>query len=141
MDTLNVSRRVRIPVAEFNWTYSRSGGPGGQNVNKVNSRATLRWNVVQSPSLPADVRERLMTRQRRRISKEGDLLIHSDRYRDQAKNVDDCLERLRLMLAEVAVAPKVRVPTKPTHGSQRRRLVEKKERSETKSRRRPPSMD
>ena len=118
---LEVNSRIRIPRSEFQWTYVRSSGPGGQNVNKVNSKAVLRWSVLHSPSLPADVRERFLARYRSRITAEGDFIVASQRYRDQGRNVADVLEKLTALVAAVAVPAKKRRPTKPTRGSVRRR--------------------
>lgn len=138
---LRVNHRIQIPFTEFDFSFSRSGGPGGQNVNKVNSKVTLRWNIAKSPTLPGDVRERFVQKNRRRITIDGDFVMHSERYRDQGRNVADCLEKLRELLLEVAVAPKKRKPTKPTKGSQERRLKEKRAASERKARRRKPGFD
>ena len=92
---LIVNSRLQIPLSEFEFTYVRSSGPGGQNVNKVNSKALLRWPVIRSASLPPDVRERFLRRFASRLTTEGELLINSQRYRDQGRNADDCLEKLR----------------------------------------------
>lgn len=140
-EVLAVSRRVRIPLDEFTFTYVRSSGPGGQNVNKVSTKARLEWDVVASPSLPDDVRERFLQRYRRRISSAGVLGITSQRYRDRSRNVDDCLEKLRALLTEVLAAPKPRKKTRPTRGSQERRLAEKRRRSQRKQSRGRPSAD
>ena len=133
---LEVNSRIRIPPSEFEWTYVRSSGPGGQNVNKVNSKAVLRWSVAHSPSLPADVRERFLARYRSRITVEGDFIVASQRYRDQGRNVADVLEKLTALVAAVAVPAKKRRPTKPTRGSVRRRVETKQARSRTKKMRR-----
>lgn len=133
---LEVNSRIRIPQSEFQWTYVRSSGPGGQNVNKVNSKAVLRWNVAHSPSLPPEVRERFLTRYRSRITAEGDFIITGQRYRDQGRNAADVLEKLRTLVAAVAVPAKKRRPTKPTRGSVRRRVETKQARSRTKKMRR-----
>jgi ribosome-associated protein len=133
---LVITTQFRIPLREFEFTYARSGGPGGQNVNKVNSKATLRWAVATSSSVPDDIRRRFFARYGRRLTAEGELLIVSQRFRDAGRNTADCLEKLREMLAAVAVAPKVRRPTKPSRGSQRRRLDTKRRRSSQKSSRR-----
>ena len=138
---LVASRRIRIPHDEFVFRFDRSSGPGGQNVNKVNTKVTLRWPVASSPSLPEAVRERFLHRFRRRITKNGELVLSSQRYRDQKRNVEDCLDKLRGMLAEVAMAPKQRKATKRTRASQERRLKEKRARSESKRRRRKTEMD
>lgn len=129
---LVVSRRIRIPLREFKFQHARSSGPGGQNVNKVSSKAILRWGVVASPSLPADVRERFMKRFHRRITRGGELVLSSQRYRDQRANVTDCLEKLRAMLEEVATRPRPRRPTQPSRPARERRLRLKRVRSEKK---------
>ena len=138
---LDVTARIRIPLSELRFTYARSSGPGGQNVNKVNTKVTVHWPVKTSPSLPEDVRGRFVSRFHRRINKLGELVIYSQRYRDQERNHSDCLDKLRAMLQEVATAPKSRKATRPSRGSKERRLREKKSRSETKSRRRPPAVE
>jgi ribosome-associated protein len=133
---LTVNERVSIPLRELEFTFARSAGPGGQNVNKVNTKATLRWAVARTPSLPDDIRERFLQRFRRRITKEGDLVMTSQRFRDQGRNVADCLEKLRLLLLEVATAPRTRKKTKPTRAARETRLKDKRARSEKKQRRR-----
>ena len=131
-----VNSRLRIPLDEFEFSYARSSGPGGQNVNKVNSKALLRWPVRTSPSLPEAVRQRFLSRYGNRVTTEGDLLISSQRFRDQGRNVEDCLEKLREMLMEAAVAPVRRKRTRPTRGSIQRRLESKRRKSEKKQGRR-----
>lgn len=133
---LEISARLRIPDDEFSWSFVRSGGPGGQNVNKVASKAVLRWNVVSSPSVPDEIKARLQQQQRRRITSNGDLLLTSQRYRDQERNRLDCLEKLAEMLRAAAVKPKTRRKTKPSRGAHERRLAAKKRRSALKSSRR-----
>ncbi len=135
---LVVNLRVRVPLREFRFTFSRSSGSGGQNVNKVNTKATLRWSVAHSPSLPEDVRRRFLARFERRITGEGELVLTSQRFRDQGRNVADCLEKLRAMLAEVAKAPRPRRPTRPTQASRVRRLRAKRATGERKKLRRRP---
>jgi ribosome-associated protein len=99
---LEINAHLRIPDEEFEWSYVRSGGPGGQNVNKVASKAVLRWNVAGSPSLPADVKARLRAGQANRITAAGELVLTSQRYRDQERNRQDCLDKLREMVARAA---------------------------------------
>jgi len=135
---LVVTPRLKIPLSEFEFTFARSSGPGGQNVNKVNTKATLRWPITRSPSLPETVRQRFLAKHGNRVTGDGDLVLQSQRFRDAGRNVADCLEKLRAMLAEVAVAPKKRKPTKPTRASVRRRLDDKRKRSEKKQSRRGP---
>ncbi|MBI85813.1 MAG: aminoacyl-tRNA hydrolase [Planctomycetaceae bacterium] len=138
---LVVNRQIRVPLEEFEFRYDRSSGPGGQNVNKVNSKVTLRWSVVNSTSLPEEVRARLLQKFGGRITKNGEIVVASQRYRDQPRNQEDCLEKVRKMLEQVATAPKRRKPTKPTRGSRERRLKDKRVRSDTKRGRRNTSLD
>ena len=133
-----VTSRLKIPAAELQFTFARSGGPGGQNVNKVNSKAVLRWNAVESVSLPDSVRQRFQTRYANRVNDRGELVLSSDRYRDQGRNVTDCLSKLREMLRAVAAPPPRRIPTKTPKGAKESRLRTKRETAEKKSRRRPP---
>ncbi len=140
-DDIVVTDEIRIPRSELTFQFSRSGGPGGQNVNKVNTRVQLRWNVEETETLSDEVRRRLKTLNRRRINSDGELIITSQRYRDQPRNIEDCIEKLQELVAAAAVKPRRRRPTKPSAGSHRRRLQGKKERSQRKQNRRPPRMD
>ncbi len=133
---LVVNHRIQVPLREFRFSFARSPGPGGQNVNKVNSKATLHWNVTGTTSLPEPVRERFLKQFHGRINQEGELFLSSSRFRDQGRNVADCLEKLRGMLAEVAVAQRTRKKTKPSAGSKRRRLDAKRRQSDKKRQRR-----
>ena len=141
MPVLTVNSRIQIRHEEFTFTFVRSSGPGGQNVNKVNSKAVLRWPVMQSAALPAEVRQRFVARFGRRLTGEGELVLSSQRYRDQGRNVADCLEKLKAMLVAVAARPVVRKPTKPTRGSITRRLEHKGRTSHKKQQRRGPLGD
>ena len=138
---LSVNRRIQIPDEEFAFTYTRSSGPGGQNVNKVNSKAILHWDATRSPSLPDDVRERLLLSVANRINGEGFLVISSERYRDQPRNAADCLEKLRAMLEAVATPPKRRRATKPSRAARERRLEKKSTLSAKKQSRQKPKWD
>jgi len=129
---LEIQPGLFIPMEEFRFSYARSSGPGGQNVNKVNSKVVLRWPATENRSLPEPVRNRFLAKHASRLTKDGDLVIHAERFRDAPKNRDDGLARLRAMLLSVASTPKKRKPTKPTKGSVRRRLDEKKRKSEKK---------
>jgi ribosome-associated protein len=136
-----INQAIHIPEGEFSWSFVRSGGPGGQNVNKVASKAVLRWNLVASPSVPEDVKERLQSRLGRRLTGEGDLVLTSQRYRDQERNRQDCLDKLRGLVLEGTRVPKVRKKTKPSRGAQERRLAAKRRRSAAKATRRLPVGD
>lgn len=140
-DDIVVNDVIRIPRSELTFQFSRSGGPGGRNVNKVSTRVQMRWNVAASESLPEDVRRRFQSHNRRRINADGELLLTSQRYRDQPRNIEDCIEKLRELVAAAAVTPRRRRPTKPSAGARRRRLQAKREQSERKQRRRPPRLD
>ncbi len=138
-DDLVISARVRIVAGELEWSFARSSGPGGQNVNKVNSKAVLRWRAVDSPSLPDDVRQRFLVRFQSKLTEDGDIVIASDEYRDQPKNIAASQDKLREMIQQVLVAPRKRKATKPSLGSKRRRLEGKQRQSEKKEGRRPPA--
>ena len=133
---LDVDGRIKIPASELSLAFARSSGPGGQNVNKVNSKASLTWKFVQSTSLPPAIRQRFLTKFGSKLTNDGEIIVVSQRYRDQPKNIEDCREKLRDMIRSALVGPKTRRATKPTRGSQERRITEKKRRSETKARRR-----
>jgi ribosome-associated protein len=135
-----INQQIGIPEEEFAWSFVRSGGPGGQNVNKVASKAVLRWDVAATPSLPADVKERFLAQQRQRLTTEGELVLTSQRYRDQDRNRQDCLEKLRALVLQAVAVPKVRKKRKrPSRAAKEARLREKKHRATTKSGRRRPA--
>jgi ribosome-associated protein len=138
---LVVNSRIQIPHDEFQFSFARSSGPGGQNVNKLNTKAVLRWPITASPSLPEDVRQRFLTQFRSRITSEGDFVLASQQFREQRRNVEDCVEKLRAMLASVAVAPRKRKRTKPSRGSIERRLQAKRKLAHKKQERRRGAWD
>jgi ribosome-associated protein len=133
---LPISQHVAVPEDELQFQFSRSSGPGGQNVNKVNSKATLLWNVTQSASLPEAMRQRFLARYAGRINRAGILVLSSQEFRDQPRNVQVCREKLVEMLKSVLRPPKARRPTKPTRGSRQRRMESKRHQSAKKERRR-----
>ena len=135
---LEVNDNIRIPAAELNFSFARSGGPGGQNVNKVNSKAVMHWDATTSTALPPAVQQRFLDRYRNRMTKDGVLVMQSQRYRDQARNIEDCMNRLRQMVLDVLVAPVKRRPTRPSKGAKQRRLQSKKETAQKKQMRRQP---
>jgi ribosome-associated protein len=133
---LIVNSRIRIPDSELEWSFVRSSGPGGQNVNKVSSKAVLRWHALTSSALPIDIRARFQQRYASRLTTEGDLVLSSQRYRDQGRNIEDVKQKLIAMLEGVSIAPKKRRPTKPSKGAIARRRESKQAVSKKKQLRR-----
>jgi len=138
---LVVNPAIQVPDGEFEWRFARSGGPGGQNVNKVASKALLIWHVAQTTSIAEDVKIRLALQQKRFFTNEGTMIVVSQRHRDQDRNREDCLDKLRSMILQALAVPKARKKTKPSRGSKLRRLEAKRRRSATKSGRRLPKDD
>jgi len=138
---IEINDDLKVPLRELRFTFARSSGPGGQNVNKLNTKATLHWSVESCEHLPEEVRRRFTQQNRRRINKEGDVVIHSQRFRDQGRNVADCIEKLRAMLVAAADAPTPRKATRPPRSVNRRRLADKKATGEKKRLRKPPKME
>ncbi len=138
---LTVGGKLKIPMAEFDLHFARSSGPGGQNVNKVNSKVVLYWTISTSPSISGPVRQRFLEKFKHRITNEGILVLGSDKFRDQRRNIDDVLEKLTAMLEEVLTPPKPRRATKPGRGAIERRLGDKRAKSSKKQNRRQNSDD
>jgi ribosome-associated protein len=138
---LIVNQRIAIPREEFRFEFARSGGPGGQNVNKVESKAVLRWKPSESAALPTEVRDRLVRSLAGRLTAEGELIVTSQRTRDRGRNIDDCLEKVRRLIQAAATPPKVRRPTRPTLASKQRRAEQKSRRSAVKKLRGRPEAE
>jgi ribosome-associated protein len=131
----------RIPEDELEFRFFRSGGPGGQNVNKVSTALQMRFDVRNSPSLTEPVKARLMKLAGSRLTLEGIIQITAVRFRTQERNKADAIERLDEMVAEASIKPVYRVPTRPTRASKERRLKGKSTRSTIKSGRGKPTLD
>lgn len=126
---------IEIPFHELDFTYVRSRGPGGQNVNRTNSAAVLRWNLFASSALSEELKNRIYGKIKNQLTEEGDVIIRSDVHRDQDQNRSESIKRLHDLLKRALFVPKKRVATKPTRSSVRKRLEGKKVRSETKQNR------
>ncbi|NQU76371.1 MAG: aminoacyl-tRNA hydrolase [Planctomycetes bacterium] len=136
---IRVTGAITIDESELAFSFVRSPGPGGQNVNKVATACQLRFDVAGSNSLPADVKRRLRALAGSRMTASGELVLIARRYRTQLRNRTDAVERLTAMLRSAATAPKHRRPTRPTGASIRRRLQAKLRRGQTKRLRKPPT--
>jgi ribosome-associated protein len=125
--------RVRL---ELHWQFARAGGPGGQNVNKVSSKAVLRWDFAASAAIPDSIKNRIRELRPHWIKDDRELLITSTRFRDQLRNREDCIAKLDDLLAQAASRPKIRRPSRPTRASRETRLRNKKHRARRKEARR-----
>mgnify|MGYP003955338355 CR=1 FL=1 len=135
-EDLTINAHIAIPATELWFEASRASGPGGQNVNKTNSRVTLRWNINTTAALNRSQKRRVMNRLSGRIDKAGILSIHVQTARSQLANRETARERLAELIAAALVVPKARKATKPSRGAKERRLKAKKSRSQLKSSRR-----
>ena len=133
MNGIEVRPGLWIPEHELEESASRSGGPGGQHVNKTSTRVTLRWSLVNSTALTDAVRARLLARLARRLTAEGDLIVVVDESRSQHANREEARERMARILREALVVQRPRIDTKPTRSSQRKRVAAKKHRSAIKA--------
>ncbi len=142
METLYITPILEIPLAELRFKFNRSSGPGGQNVNKLNTRAELQYNFAQSAVLSALQRQRIAEKLSARLNSKGLLIVNSERFRTQGRNREDCLDKLSALLAEaIKPPPPKRRKTKPGRAARARRLDGKKRHSEKKKSRRPPLSD
>lgn len=132
MSLIQITPDIAIDDSEFEFTFVRASGPGGQNVNKVATAAQLRFDVAHSPSLPKDLQARLLSLAGRRLSLSGELVIQARRFRTQEGNRRDALARAVALIRAAAVPPKRRRATRPTASSKRRRLDAKRRRGEIK---------
>ncbi|MGE5341849.1 MAG: alternative ribosome rescue aminoacyl-tRNA hydrolase ArfB [Candidatus Omnitrophota bacterium] len=127
-----ITHTISIAEDEIQEEFVRASGPGGQNVNKVSTAVQLRFDVVHSPSLPEDVKERLIRLAGNRLTSDGILIIDARRFRYQERNREDALERLKELIRRATVKPKTRRKTTPSRASKTKRLESKRHRSDTK---------
>ncbi|WP_431859294.1 alternative ribosome rescue aminoacyl-tRNA hydrolase ArfB [Azospirillum sp.] len=135
---IRVTHRISLDESELHEEFVRASGPGGQHVNKTETAVQLRFDVRNSPNIPDDVKARLAKLAGSRMTQDGVLIIQADGYRSQLRNREDALERLIDLIRDASVPPKPRRPTKPTFGSQQRRLEGKAVRSQVKKMRGKP---
>jgi len=138
---LNITPCIVIDENEIQLDFIRASGPGGQHVNKAATAVQLRFDVHNSPSLPADVRQRLIRLAGSRMTEEGTLIITAQRFRSQERNRQDAVDRLVELIRKAAKKPKLRRKTKPSRAARQRRLDAKRRRGKTKRLRRPISGD
>lgn len=132
---------IVIPERELSWHFARSSGPGGQNVNKVETKVELRFHPESSAAFSASQKAQLLIGLNKKLTTAGELVVVSDRFRHQLRNREDALEKLVTLLKAALVKPKKRRATKPSRGAKQRRLTEKKQRSEVKQHRRRANSD
>ena len=137
MEPLRINSRLILPPGELHASFSRSGGPGGQNVNKVATRVQLRFSVLESLSLGERRRARLMRQLESRLTRGGEVVVHASSHRERGRKLEEARQRLAALLRTGLQVPKRRKATKPTRASKRKRLDAKRKRGDLKRSRRP----
>ena len=132
-DRIRISADISLDPDELDWRFVRAGGPGGQKVNKTSSAVQLRFDLARSPSLPEPVRARLARLAGRRLAADGVLMIDARRFRTQARNRDDALDRLCALIRAAEAEPRARRPTRVPTAERRRRLADKRRRARLKA--------
>jgi len=141
MNVLEVSNRIQIPLEEIKFSYVKSSGPGGQNVNKTNTKAVLKWDFLKNASIEGPIRNRLMQRLKSHLNERGEITLMSDQFRTQGQNREVCLNKLKNLLLKASFVQKKRVKTTPSKNAKKKRLEAKKGHSLKKKSRQKPSLD
>ena len=136
LNDLWVSAELTIPAQELSMRACRSGGPGGQHVNKTNTKVQLSWSLTTSEALTDEQRALLLTKLQGRLNRQGVITCSVDEHRSQARNIEEARARLCALVSRALIKPKERRPTRRTRASKERRLRAKRQRSEIKSQRR-----
>ena len=138
---LTINDKITLPGSDLEWTAVKSSGPGGQNVNKVNSKIELSFDFESTVAIDEDTRDRLRKLAKNSLDGEGRILVKSEKTRDQGKNLADAREKLKEMVLAALVKPKVRKPTKVTKAAKKKRVADKKKVAKKKATRKKPSKD
>ncbi|MFC1843081.1 alternative ribosome rescue aminoacyl-tRNA hydrolase ArfB [Candidatus Dependentiae bacterium] len=136
MNEIHIKNDIAIPYHELEITTSRSGGPGGQHVNKTETRITVRWNVKETSAFPEPLKERVLENLESRLTADGYLIIHNSESRSQLQNKKNALENLAAIVRKALFVPKKRIKTKIPKKEKEKRLRDKKRRGDIKKRRR-----
>ncbi len=132
MATYTINAYIKIEEGELSYSFARSSGPGGQHVNKTNTKVTLSWNLLNSRCLSQTKKDSIANKLSSLITVDGRITISSDRFRSQDRNKDDCLEKFIKLVQKAALVPKKRKKTRPSKASKMKRLDNKKNRGKTK---------
>ena len=133
LSMIPINSAITLTDAEIELTFSRSQGPGGQNVNKVNSKVTIHWDLKHSTSIAAFIKRRIQSKHSNRINNDGKLVLSSQQHREHHRNREDCFQKLRIIIVDALKQRKARKTTRPTRASKQRRLNTKKKHSHRKS--------
>ena len=129
---IEVNYWFKIPLSEVKFTYTTSSGPGGQHVNKVSTKAVLRWNIATTSSLTDNRKDWLKEKLKNKLTKSNELIVTSDKFRDRTQNISDCKKKFKSMLAAACKVDKPRKETKITKSQKKKRLDNKKVASDKK---------